>query len=207
MKSNFSNTEIRMNFIHNKKLFASILFSLLANGCSEFYGYQPPAPIYGNRQASNPYEDQPTVITRPIEEVDRNSGQQSTFEEYSPSGLSRETTPLEPLPGKADSPAVLALITEADRSSQSGDLESAVSTIERALRIDPRNPRLTYKLAVLRLKQSKPRLAEDLAKKAALLSANDRWLKRQSWLLISEARKQQQNYHGAKEARLKADNI
>lgn len=184
-----------------------MLFSLLANGCSEFYGNQPPAPIYGNRQATNPYEEQSRVYTRPIEEVDRNSGQQSTVEDYSPSDLSRETTPLEPLPGKVDSPAVLALMTEADQSSQAGDLEAAVSTLERALRIDPRNPRLTYKLAELRLKQSKPRLAEDLAKKAALLSANDRWLKRQSWLLISEARKQQQNYHGAKEARMKADNI
>jgi hypothetical protein len=82
-----------------------------------------------------------------------------------------------------------------------------VATIERALRIDARNPRLTYKLAALRLKQSKPRLAEDLAKKAALLSAGDKVLKKQSWLLISEARRQQNNHYGAKEARLKADNI
>ena len=105
------------------------------------------------------------------------------------------------------SPAVLALVNEADRNGQAGDLESAVSTLERALRISPRNPRLTYKLAKLRLRQSKPRLAEDLAKKAALLSASNKRLKKQSWLLIGEARKQQKNFYGAKEARLKADKI
>jgi hypothetical protein len=94
------------------------------------------------------------------------------------------------------SPAVLALVSEAETSSRSGDLESAVVTLERALRIDSRNPTLTYKLAALRLKQSKPRLAEDLAKKAALLAADDKALKKKSWLLISEARRQQKNYHG-----------
>ena len=105
------------------------------------------------------------------------------------------------------SPAVVALISESDRNSRAGDLESAGAVLERALRIDPRNPTLTYKLAELRVQQSKPRLAEDLAKKAALLAAGDVALKRKSWLLISEARRMQQNYHGAKEAKLKADSF
>jgi len=104
-------------------------------------------------------------------------------------------------------PAVVALMSESERNSQAGDLESAVAVLERALRIDPRNPTLTYKLAELRVKQSKPRLAEDLARKAALLAAGDIELKRKSWLLISEARRMQQNYHGAKEAKLKAESF
>lgn len=104
-------------------------------------------------------------------------------------------------------PAVLALLTEADRSRAVGNFDAAVVSTERALRIDSRNPTLTYKLAQLRLKQNKPQLAEELANKASLLAAGDLDLKRKSWLLIAEARRMQQNYEGAKEAKSKADSF
>lgn len=104
-------------------------------------------------------------------------------------------------------PAVVALLTEADKNKASGDLDAAVVSTERALRIDSRNPTLTYKLAQLRIKQNKPQLAEELAGKAALLAGNNLDLKRKSWLLIAEARRQQQNYPGAKEAKAKADSF
>jgi hypothetical protein len=64
---------------------------------------------------------------------------------------------------------------------------------------------LYYKLALLKLKQSKPRLAEDLAKKAALLASNDTQLKKHSWLLVARAREIQGDVNGGKEARAKAD--
>ncbi len=105
------------------------------------------------------------------------------------------------------SPAVLALLTEADRSRGTGDLDAAVIVMERALRIDSRNPTLTYKLAQLRIKQNKPQMAEELAGKAALLAGGDLDLKRKSWLLIAEARRMQQNPQGAKEAKAKAESF
>jgi len=104
-------------------------------------------------------------------------------------------------------PAVLALVTEADRNRSSGDLDAAVVVMERALRIDARNPTLTYKLAQLRLKQNKPQLAEELAGKAALLAGGNLDLKRKSWMLIAEARNMQQNPQGAKEAKAKAESF
>ncbi|MGD0961208.1 MAG: tetratricopeptide repeat protein [Methylomonas sp.] len=104
-------------------------------------------------------------------------------------------------------PAVLALLTEADRSRSSGNLDNAVVVTERALRIDPRNPTLTYKLAQLRLQQSKPQLAEELAGKAALLAGHNHDLKRKSWLLIAEARQRQHNFIAAKEAVSKAESF
>lgn len=104
-------------------------------------------------------------------------------------------------------PAVIALLTEAERNRASGDLDAAVVSTERALRIDSRNPTLTYKLAQLRIKQNKPQMAEELAGKAALLAGGDLDLKRKSWLLIAEARRLQQNYPGAKEAKAKADSF
>lgn len=106
--------------------------------------------------------------------------------------------------GSALSPAVTALVTAANQSSKSGDIESAAAAIERAIRIEPRNGELLYKLAVLRLKQSKPVLAEDLAKKSALLAGKDNTLKKNSWLLIAHAKEMQNDAAGAAEARTKA---
>ena len=102
------------------------------------------------------------------------------------------------------SPAVNALLATANQSSKLGDMESAAAAIERAIRIEPRNGELFYKLAVLRLKQSKPVLAEDLAKKSALLAGKDNILKKNSWLLIAHAKEMQGDKAGASEAELKA---
>jgi hypothetical protein len=111
--------------------------------------------------------------------------------------------PLETFPPQ--SPAVGSLVMAANENSQGGNQDSAVSSIERAIRIEPRNATLYYKLAVLRLKQSKPRLAEDIARKAALLAVNDNALKKHSWLLIANARELQKNVAGAKKAKAEAD--
>jgi len=105
------------------------------------------------------------------------------------------------------SPAVIALISKADENIKTGQLESAVVNIERALRIAPRNATLTYKLAKLRLKQLKPRLAENIARKAAILAAGDKDLKKKSWLLIAQARHLQQDFEGMKAAQLKAQSL
>ncbi|MDD5275274.1 MAG: hypothetical protein PHR16_04245 [Methylovulum sp.] len=114
--------------------------------------------------------------------------------------------PFEPLQSFAPlSPGVGALVLAANKTAGQGDINSATTTIERAIRIEPRNATLFYKLALLRLKQSKPRLAEDLAKKSALLASGDKQLKKHSWLLIARARDMQNNPEGAKEARAKAD--
>ena len=181
------------------------MLSLPLVGCNDLYINPSTSPVYNKPEPTNPYlPDKPKkndVVITPLEEVHISKpslkNKTSTF-----SMASRPVSTKKPL-----SLASVALITEANNHSDAGDLESAVVAIERALRIDSRNPTLIYKLAQLRLKQEKPRLAEDLAKKAALLSATNRALKKQSWLLISEARKKQSNFYGAKEAKLKADSL
>lgn len=119
-----------------------------------------------------------------------------------------ELTPFEPIEATAPlSPAIGALVSAANQNTKAGDLDSAAASIERAIRIEPRNATLFYKLALLRLKQAKPRLAEDLAKKSALLASTDNTLKKHCWLLIAHAREIQQDFDGAKEARKKADSF
>jgi hypothetical protein len=111
-----------------------------------------------------------------------------------------------PLESKAHlSAPVNALVLAAKQDTDSGNPEAAGVALERAIRIEPRNATLYYKLAVARLNQSQPRLAEDLAKKAALLASDDRELKKHSWLLIGKARELLSNPEGAKAARKKAE--
>ena len=115
----------------------------------------------------------PTTIELPVPvEIPKNT--QGTVATYYP--------PTEP-----ESPVILALMSQADESRASGDIEAAAVTIERALRIEPRNAKLVYQLAGLRLQQGQPSLAEDLAKKSALLAGSDNDLKRRSWLLVAES--------------------
>jgi len=176
---------------------------IILSGCTR---YQAPAPVY------DPYAEE--IASRPplaavnypkIKPIKPVLKQPSTYP--TKKILPIKEVPLDKPHSTPFSPAVLALISEADNRTQAGDLESAVATLERALRISPRDPSLTYKLAKLRLKQSKPRLAEDLAKKAAFLATDNRRLKKQSWQLISEARRLQRNFQGAKQAKLKADSL
>ena len=105
------------------------------------------------------------------------------------------------------SPAVTQLASAANQSTKAGNIEAATTTLERAIRIEPRNATLYYKLALLKLKQSKPRLAEDLAKKAALLASNDANMKKHSWLLIARARELQGDTNGSQEAKAKSDSF
>ena len=184
----------------NKKLIVVILLTLFQVSCARQVELQPhpiftseksppittPAPPPTAETYSFNEEAQPVVVSTAIPEP--------------------ETAIVNPEPEPL-SPAVIALVSGADESSKAGDLEAAIVKIERALRIKPRDAGLTYKLAELRLKQSKPRLAEDLAKKSELLAGNDTALKKRCWLLIAESRRLQQNYEGEKEALLKAESL
>ena len=248
-----------------KRLFLLCSLPSFLAGCSEFYGSQPPAPVYGSGSTvynkttpslRKPKAPKPITsesidqgsseivktkplkefvpITTPIEELTTEPlapeqeqeslapEQGASLPEQEPATpsptqepmisapkqepLAPPPPPFEPLETFAPlSPAVSSLALAANQDSKSGNIESATTTIERAIRIEPRNATLYYKLALLRLKQSKPRLAEDLAKKAALLASNDTQLKKHSWLLIARAREMQGDLKGGKEARAKAN--
>lgn len=182
-------TENELSMV-KKKILVILLLSAFQSGCAMFGNDQKPAPGQ-SRVLGTEYP--PKTVQRPVK----------TQPYQVPEKIITQPIQSEVKPVTA-SPAVVALMSDANRSSKEGNLDAAVATVERALRIEPRNATLVYNLAELRLKQEKPRLAEDLAKKAILLSANDTGLKKRSWLLVSEARKMQGNQHGAAEAKKKA---
>jgi len=101
-------------------------------------------------------------------------------------------------------PAVLALQTDIESNIKSGSYPDAAGSLERAIRIQPKNPELWHVLAEVRLKQNQPGLAEDLAKKSNLLAKSNAELIRSNWNLIAEARRLKGDTTGVMEALDKA---
>ncbi len=103
------------------------------------------------------------------------------------------------------SAAVFDLMQAAERQKNAGDMTGAAATMERALRIEPRNAHLWNRLAQVRLTQRQYGQAEDLASKSNALAAADRDLRRDNWLLIAKARRRAGNMSGASLAENRAN--
>jgi tetratricopeptide (TPR) repeat protein len=80
-------------------------------------------------------------------------------------------TPL-PEPLATDS-AVDQLLGDAMQRRDQGDVEGAISLAERALRIDPRSPRVYYVLGVLQFDKGEVASAMQLARKASALDTGN----------------------------------
>lgn len=107
-------------------------------------------------------------------------------------------------PTSSNNPAVLALLSNAGSQQQGGDIPGAAATLERALRIEPRNARLWHRLAALRLDQKQYRMAADLADKSNSLAPEEADLVRANWRLIARARSALGDSEGARQAWEKA---
>lgn len=99
---------------------------------------------------------------------------------------------------------VLALLTVARDQEGRGDLGSASASLERAMRIAPREPQVLYRLAQVRLAQGDAAQAEQLAQRGLAYAADRPTLQAGLWNLIAEARDKQGNQAGAAEARERA---
>lgn len=82
-----------------------------------------------------------------------------------------------------------------------GRLAHAGARIERALRLEPRNPRLWQELARVRLKQGEYAQAESLAARSNSWAGGDHQLRAENWRLIAQAREARGDAAGAKAAR------
>jgi tetratricopeptide (TPR) repeat protein len=108
--------------------------------------------------------------------------------------------PTIPRPVASSNPAVVALIDRAHGQSAAGELEQAGSSLERALRIEPRNALLWQELARVRLEQGLYRQAESLAAKSNGFAADNRTLRGENWRIIGQARSGLGDFRGAQAA-------
>lgn len=104
---------------------------------------------------------------------------------------------------KQQEPVIIALLADADKFSGQGQSAKAAATIERALRIEPRNALLWHRLSVVRLQQQQWQQAIVMARKSIALAGNDRSLKSENWGLIAKAYDKLGDERKANEARNK----
>ena len=114
-------------------------------------------------------------------------------------GLPGEDTRRE---GNAAVAALLESAREAEKARQYG---RAGAALERALKVEPRNPWLWHRLATIRYRQGRHPEAEALARRSMSLARGDVKLESRNWRVIAAARHGQGDEEGAREALRRAN--
>jgi tetratricopeptide (TPR) repeat protein len=135
----------------------------------------------------------------------------ATAPEGPPGGQPEPVPPTaEPLPppiSRSENVAVAGLMESARADATAGKLSSAAASIERALRIEPRNPRLWQELARVRMLQAQFAQAENMAARSNSYAGSDNALRAENWRLIAQSREARGDDDGARAARDSAEKL
>lgn len=104
-------------------------------------------------------------------------------------------------------PAVVELLAVAGDETSAGRLPQAIAMLERALRIEPRNPLLWQELARLHLRRGDYRQAEQLAARSNSWVGSNRLQQAENWRIIGLAREESGDPVGAKAAFKRAEQL
>ncbi len=188
-----------------------LLFVIQSTGCTNSTPRVKPAPVYQHGErvggGSTSALEMPEIGTEDGGEYDQEPG-----EEYRVSELDSDVpqaptdSPVTDLSsgslwsggeqvayaGSAESGASMgkaanSLLEKAESQQQAGDLSGAASTLERAVRIEARNPLLWNRLANVRLQQGHSDLAVEFASKSSEFAGSDESLKQNNARIIDKA--------------------
>lgn len=101
-------------------------------------------------------------------------------------------------------PVVVSLVTNAQQRERAGQLNQAAASLERALRIEPRDPLIWHRLAKIRLQQLRSKQAIHFATRSNSFVGKDHPLRSKNWILIADAYEELGDYYSAVTAREKA---
>jgi predicted Zn-dependent protease len=189
----------------------AVVLALAVAGCQTARGrHEASAPPEQTRPLSKPMPG--VVIPGEPTPVAPSATQPST----SPSGDT--TFPAPPLPEKvlpnypksADAisgAAVLSLLRSAQSARAAGQYGQAAGSLERALRIEPRNYFVWSTLADTYLRQKNYDQAESVAQKSNSLGRGNVYVEQENWRVIRDARNANGNAAGAAEAQARMDAI
>lgn len=104
-------------------------------------------------------------------------------------------------------PAVQALVRQAQQSRSAGKPDVALGQLERALRIEPRNPFIWQALADAHLQLQQADQAESAAQKSTSLGHGNPYLEAGNWRVIAAARRLKGDSAGAQHATSRADEL
>jgi hypothetical protein len=154
--------------------------------------------VSGTACTTTPYtRTPPPVVERSVPAPQRPAAPEGSV----PPGTYQKLPEPQISPAPREQPAaVVALLGHAEQQANDGDLRAAALTLERAIRIDSRNPVLWHHLATVRLAEGNVEQAEQLAKKSNALAAGNYALQARNWGLIAEARRTRGDTAGAQSA-------
>jgi len=118
-----------------------------------------------------------------------------------------QAEPPPPPVARSENTAVAGLMETARADAAAGKLSTAAASIERALRIEPRNPRLWQELARIRLQQGQFLQVESVAARSNSFAGADNALCAENWRLIAQAREARGDADGARVARESAEKV
>ena len=104
-------------------------------------------------------------------------------------------------PEQSNRKAVASLMHHARMEASAGRLGNAAASMERAIRLEPKNARLWQELARLRLTQRDYVQAEHVAMRSNTLTRGDYALRAANWDIIAQAREARGDTAGARSAR------
>jgi predicted Zn-dependent protease len=96
------------------------------------------------------------------------------------------------------------LARQAEQQRQSGDYAGAAASLERSLRIAPREAYLWNRLARVRLEQGQAGQAGNLASRSNDLAGDTPNVKQDNWRVIAESKRRSGDVAGATEAEKRA---
>ena len=110
-----------------------------------------------------------------------------------------------PQPQTQQSPAVVALLSDAEQSRDAGDYRAAQGSLQRAQRIAPRDPEVYYSLALTHMELEDYDLAEQVALKGVSVAQGNSYQLRRLWQLLAKIRLRAGDPEGSRQAELKAN--
>lgn len=163
-------------------LLIAALMAVMA-GCS-LTPRQAPQPPVDDRGAKAEPAPPPAAETDPAEPA--------VATPLPDSGPSAEPAPSSPQPApRAETrqkPAVLALLSNAEQSRAQGDYRGAQGSLQRAQRIDPRDPEVYYSLALTHMELEDYELAEQVALKGVSVAQGNITQLKRLWKLLAKIR-------------------
>lgn len=195
----------------------ALAFALAIAGCQSATGRHeawppqqtPQQPVNKPYGTVSPPVGEPTPVAPPasptVPAVPAPAGNESVIP---PMALPEKVLPNYPKSADAISgPAVLSLLRSAQGARAAGQYAQAAGSLERALRIEPRNYFVWSTLADTYLRQKNFDQAISVAQKSNSLGRGNVYVEQENWRVIRDARTGNGNVAGAADAQARMDAI
>lgn len=159
------------------------------------------------QQPQNP----PEIVEAPVEEIvieETPVEEEVVIEETSVEEETPEMVIVEPVivvpTENTENKAVTNLVSQADTFYANGDYSNSYSILERALRIDPNNADIWYRMGLIKLREGEYDQAIQFAMKAVNKALGDKDILGKAWLLVADAKTATGDIAGAEAAQAQA---